>query len=744
MKGFLTGGTALAVLALAVSGQGAAMAQDAAAPAQPASAPAAAAGQPNGGLADIVVTAERREGQVQKTPIAMSVFTPAKLTQNNVTNLQTLITIAPSVNFGLSRSQVLVSIRGISSRDGTEIGDPAVSISTDGFYYQRAIGLNDSQFDLERVEVLRGPQGTLYGRNATGGAINFITAKPVDHFEGSAKFGYGNFDDVTTEGMINVPVTDWFDVRASFATHNHKGYRNNAPSQDADDADSQAGRVHFLFKPTNRLKILLTAEYSKIGGVGPSLLGEPLQLDSSGHVIHVKPALPSNDDYPLSTPSQYQDGKSQFYRGTIEYDLGGAKITYLGGYHKLHFIRFSDFDGRLLPYYVNSNETIQDKSQEIRLSSNNTSPFVWQIGGFWFKENNNLYSVAKAFPYFSDLSTGTKAGFVNYFRYPNIVIESKAVFGQASYNITDALKVEGGIRYTSDRKKEDGVYITATGNPLNTTCVMPGYTFQCPGPLVTQHSRYKGSKVNYHAALNYQVTPRNLVYAKFDTGYKAGGFNQVSDYGPENLTAYEIGSKNRFLDNHLQINVSAFYYKDKNLQVPQLIQGRTFTVNAGRSEFYGGELEASAILGPNDRIDGSASYLHAEFTDFLLAVNGVNQQLAGNTPPQAPRFTFSVGYEHDFHLFHGTLTPRLQTHHETHSFQQVNNYPTDRQDAYWRSDAYLNFKPDEGNWDLQLYMRNIEDVHVLTWAQERPAPYNSYTYQFDAPRTFGFRVGYHF
>ena len=707
---------------------------------------AAAASDNSDGLADIVVTAEKREASVQRTPIAITVFTPQILTRNGIGNIADLAQIAPSVGFSMVRTNAVVTIRGVSSRDTTDLGDPAVAISVDGFYYQRSIGLNDSVFDLERVEVLRGPQGTLYGRNATGGAINFITAKPKNVFEASARVGYGAYNAFNAEGMINVPIADGVAMRASFATRQRDGYRYNSPAANGDDADARAARLHLLFTPTDRFDVLITGEYVQLGGVGPTIVGAPLVFDSNGKVVHERPVLPDDKQtFPLNVPSQFLNSKSASVRTTVNYDFGPAKLTYIGGYRRLHFQRFSDGDGIFAQnIYFLSDETLHTNSHELRLSSNGNSPFTWQIGAYYFDELNNLYSTQRGYPIVSTQTTAQAANFKNYFRYPYVDIRSKAAFAQVGYQLTDTVKLEGGIRYSDDKKKRRGVANTRTTGNLTAVCDMgPFGLTTCPDAFTVSVGQSHDTKTTYHAALNWQATPRNLLYGKFDTGYKSGGFSDVVIYGPESITAYEIGAKNRFFDNTLQLNLSAYYYNYKNQQVGQLIQGRTQTVNAGASEIYGAELEATALLGPADRIDGSISYLHARFTDFLLVVDGVNRQLAGNRPPQAPDLSFNVGYEHDFDVFSGRLTPRIQTHFETKTFLQVNNYNSDKQGSYTRSDFNLTYTPDEGHWSAQAYVRNIENSKILAFAQERP-PFGTYTYQFEAPRTYGVELSYKF
>ncbi len=703
--------------------------------------------EPSGNeIKEIVVTAEKRQGTAQKTGIAMTVFTADKLAENGVGDLGALARIAPSVNFSVVRTAAVVTIRGVSSRDTTEIGDPAVALSVDGFYYQRAIGLNDSVFDLERVEVLRGPQGTLYGRNATGGAINFITAKPKNKFEAAGKVGYGAYNQLTTEGMLNVPVADWLAVRASFATRAHDGYRNNAPAANGDDANARAARLHLLFTPSSNLSILLTGEYVQLGGVGPTIVGAPLVFGPGNVIIHERPVLPADSrTFPLDMPSQFINSKSYAVRSQIDYDFGFAKLTYLAGYRHLDFSRLSDGDGIFSQnIYFLSDETLKTQSHELRLSSNGTSPFIWQIGGYYFEELDDLYATQRGYPIIATQTTAQTANFKNYFRYPDVSIKSKAVFAQVGYEINDSLKVEAGIRYSNDKKRRVGVSNTTSSGPLTAVCDMgPFGLTNCPNAFVAQSGSSNDKRTTYHAAVNYQATPRNLLYAKFDTGYKSGGFSDIVQYGPEDLTAYELGSKNRFFDNRLQVNLSAFYYNYKNQQVGQVIQGRTQTINAGKSTIYGGEIEATAILSENDRIDGSISYLHARFNDFNLVVSGKNTNLAGNRPPQAPTISFNAGYEHDFDVLSGTLTPRIQTHYESHSFLQVNNFNSDRQDAYTRTDLVVTFKPKTGNWSVMAYVRNIEDTAILQFAQERAA-FGTYAYQFDAPRTYGAELSFKF
>src|SRR5580698_1634239 len=229
-----------------------------------ADAPAAA----SDALQEIVVTAQHKEENVQSTPIAMSVYTSDAVRENNIVDMASLSTFAPDVNFSTSEGSPIITIRGISSLDVTENGDPAVAVNTDGFYVNRPYGLDATIYDVDRIEVLRGPQGTLNGRNAIGGAVNIVTAQPTDTFAAYASISYGNHNALSTQGMVNLPISDTVQLRAAFLTVSHDGYRNNSPQPDADDADDKSGRVDLAFEPFENFRGLVTVQFTNEGGEG--------------------------------------------------------------------------------------------------------------------------------------------------------------------------------------------------------------------------------------------------------------------------------------------------------------------------------------------------------------------------------------------------------------------------------------------------------------------------------------------
>jgi iron complex outermembrane receptor protein len=725
-------------------------------------------------IGDIVVTAEKRTSTAQRTALSLTVLDKEVLARNGVQTLSDLQSVAPSVAFSRQINQTMVVIRGVSSRDPTLTGNPAVAVSIDGFNLQRSSGLDTSMFDIERVEVLRGPQGTLLGRNATGGAINIITAKPTDTFSASATGEVGNFNAFNTNGYVNLPVSDSLQFRAAFQTRSHSGYRDTSPAEDADDDNAKAFRVTAAFQPTSRLNGFLTYEYFTSQN-NPAYDAIPVATYTAanvppgllvGDIILQKPHIPDNGrSFPMP-PGGYIKDHGQSIRGTLNYDLGFATATYVGGWREATSERNTYHGGEFgtdrQNFAFQGIEHPESWNHELRLSAKPGGKLFWQVGTYYFKESNTV-PVSQLVDYPG--SPGILGFFVPLQSFPvdYLRLQAKAAFGQVAYELLPGLKIEGGLRYTADNREGLSSTIqTAPNAYLVSHCGQPGYAACVYGVSGGVPTEGNWSKTTYHAGLNYQFTSRNLLYAKFDTGYKAGGFNtDGTTFEPEQITAWEIGSKNRFLDDRLQANFSAFYYDYKNQQVVQTINppsglAVTQIVPAGRSHYKG--VEADILYKPtaDDQFSLFLGYTKAEYIDFKLAVSGLyrriaaaegtldaanNWQLAGRTPPQAPMWVINAGYGHDWHVFGGTLNTRVQTHFESKSYLSPQNIDSDRQDAYTKTDLIIAYSPPSKKWQLQAYVRNIEDSLVLTnSADASSTTFLTYRYQFAAPRTFGTRL----
>jgi len=722
----LMAGTMLAILA-GIAASPAALAETATPSPVPAGDKQAAAAP----LGEIVVTAEHVTSSVQKTPIALTVYSGAELKKAGITDLESLTAIAPDISFDITEGKPIITIRGISSRDTTENGDPAVTVSTDGFYLNRPYSLDATLYDIDRVEVLRGPQGTLNGRNSVGGAIDIVTAKPTDRLEGYASLQYGNYNALEAQGAINIPVNQVIQVRASFLTSSHDGYRTNPPVGKSDDQDARSGRLQIAFEPAPNLHGLITAEYTRMTGAGDGMENIPYAFTASGALDHALPGGINSTTWPMLTVPYLNSIEKQI-RGNLVYDIGGIEITALGGYDSTawhHAVDQSLVGSTATPFQFQENQYPKTVNAELRIASKAPGPFQWQLGAFYFREKSNLLSAD---------ATPLTVGFDDYFGFAYWTeARSKAVYGQASYQLTSTIKATAGVRYTSDYKSEYGYYGNLTANVV----------------YANQSGSETSSKPTFHAALEDQITNANMVYAKFDTGYKAGGFNFGSaPYKPESVQSYEIGSKNRFLDNRLQLNLAAFYsnYTDQqtsNYTILSTGQPVQLTQNAGTTHIYGLESELIYKDPQIGTFNISANYLHARYTYFLSvadpsdpAVSG-NVQLAGNTPPQSPTWAIAAGFNHDWSVFGGTLSAKVQTKFQSAANFSFYNYADTRQAPYSMSDAFVSFRPDNSNWSLTGYVKNLENRAVFSDAEESLYA-GAYAYEFYPPRTFGVRIQY--
>jgi iron complex outermembrane receptor protein len=686
-------------------------------------------------LGEVVVTAQKVETTVQRTALAVDVYGASELQSQGVHDIAGLANIAPAVNISGTGAGTVVTMRGISSRDTTEVGDPAVAINVDGFYQDRSYAIGLTQFDLDRVEVVKGPQGTLSGRNATAGAINIITAKPSHEFGGYVTIDAGSFNTLNTEGAVNVPLGDKVQMRASFSTVFHDGYRNSGPiAGRTDDQNARSGRVQLSWQPIDNLRLHVLAQQTTQKTNGSFAKVFPYAVDANGFVAHVQPAIGDSTFYSAPAPSSISL-QDQAYRWDVIATLPFATASYFGGYDDLTFHGFANastynapvgFNPVLTPAQFNQNEEPKTWNHEVRLTSlDSNARLTWQVGAFYFEDSNELFSINKQYPSNAPVIA---------FRY-SVGFKSLSEFGQIAFKPTEDIKITLGARHNKDDKTRHG-FIFFGANPNG-------------APTNGQSSTDKST---YHLGLDWQITPRSLLYAKADTGYKAGGFTDVAPYGPETVTTYEVGSKNRFMDNRLQLNADFFYSDYLGQQVNQFVAfgGGTQIVNAGKTRLYGIEADGVGIL-PFGRVELNAAWLHAKFIDFPIGLqpakwNGVawgtapaaNVNLAGNKPPQAPEWTIGGSFEHAFDVAGGRLTGRVSTKYTTEQFFTFFNRPDERQAPYALTNLLFTYAPDAAKWQLQAYVNNLSNVVSFANAAEGDRGHN-YAYSFIAPRTYGAR-----
>ena len=665
-------------------------------------------------LEEVVVTAQKRSENLQSVPLAVTAVTGDELRRQGVVDVLALENIAPSVQVSTGALGPQINVRGITSTNSTEVGDPAVAFHVDGVYAGRPRSLSGTFFDVERIEVLRGPQGTLYGRNATAGSVNLVTKKPTQDFEASAAVEAGNYNLLGTSAALNVPVSPEFALRGAFQTYEHDGYTNNAPAEDANDDDIRAGRVHMLWTPADSVSILLSADAlrnSRIGGQSRPL---PITGDTYTFPIDNTAGNPSNE--------QRQEGASV----TFNWDAAPGTLTYIGAYRADELDSGGPSSTSPVPVAIALEQ--QQQSHELRLAGENSS-LKWLVGAYYYDEEQTV-NVA--------LPTGPNTlGFIQ----DPVKAESIAAFTQETYSITPELRLTAGVRYSKDKKSRLG------GVFINGLLISPNIAAD------------EWSKVSYRLAMDWDVTPDSLLYGTVTTGYKAGGYMDgvpPNSYGPENLIAFELGSKNRLADDRLQLNLSAFYYDYEDYQVTYL--GRLFpddanspivsrTTNAKQAENYGAEVELLFAATPQDRLNLSGSWLHGRYEDLRLEVTDLygRNDYSGNKLAGAPEFSVNAGYEHTWMLgAAGNITARAQVQYASEKDLDYRNFALTRQDPYATFNANLIYTTPDERWTVELWGRNLGDEAYLVAAAPNTTDLNTGTGVLGTPRTYGVRLSAQF
>lgn len=588
-------------------------------------------------LEEITITAQRREESLQKSSLAIEVLDEKALREAGVRQITDISAAAPGVQIGTGGAAAQVYIRGVGDYGANASTNPAIAFNLDGVYTARTQAIAGTFFDLARMEVLKGPQGTLYGRNASGGAINLVPNRPVlGEFGGYAEVSAQNYAGVAAEAAINLPLGDAVAARVSGQVASRDGYLSDGTNDDV----HQSARVQLLWTPSGRFDARLWGAYSHIGGKGngfalydPASVFSPVtsNLDpwtsiasSYGNAIYAGAnaalsQLPPNGLGPSPTGSWLdpidatklnQDMDFSSAHAEINWHMDWATLTAIPAYQSATMayrafpaVSYSTTDD------LGESEASYASSLEIRLS-NNTDDLKWVLGGYYYDENQQIHSLVDS-GFIQRLSVVGQSS-----------TQSYAGFGQATKSIARSLRMIAGLRYTHESKDSDlaryyfapstGCYFGGAPN-TPTKCL-----FDTPTGQVTD------SAVNYRGGFEFDLTDDNMLFVTVATGFKAGGISQanVQPYRPEELTAYTLGSRNRFLGQSLQVNAEVFYYDYKDHQefivgVDDVGKVGAFVVNAGNARSYGASLDATWVPTKADKVRGAVEYVHARYDSFV-------------------------------------------------------------------------------------------------------------------------------
>lgn len=769
--------------------------------------PAATAGDPAGSdsenaLQEIVVTAQRKLENLQRAAIAVSVVSSDNLARENVTQAAQLTSLVPALQVGASGSTNIFYLRGVGTFAVNAFSDPAIAFNYDGVYVGRPSATTGVFYDLERIEVVKGPQGTLYGRNATGGAINVIPAKPImGRDSGDVSVVFGNYGAVTTQGAANVSLSNSAALRVAGIYTKHDGYLSDGVA----DEDGRGARAQLLFQPTEDFTIRLAGDFYKaLGNAGGATL-----VASRNPATGVITPSPYGRDVGLYDPriqatfgQQYSFQAGRSLAPLAPYSFNDSTYwglnadinlsTRLGDLTILPAFRDIDFKSRndVTSFISDFAEATREKSLEVRFASPDTTQLRYLLGAYYYKESSEIFDafsqqVLSSFPG-GDLET-----------------TSVAAFGRLTYAITDALRVTGGVRYTHDKKTVGGssatmidVCVAAAcpnglllpyGTSANDVVSQLGLIGPIPSPTPAFQSIYVSpsapanvvgfsnvpvvaeqtkSKPTWRVGVDYDLAPESLLYAAYETGYRGGGFNFTTDifhqqYRPETINAYTIGAKNRFLENRLQLNLEAFYWKYKDQQIAHLGVDSTgaaafFTENVGDSRNYGSEVEAQYLARPNTLLSANLQYLNAKYTNFSYATTfppptrcqvsapGAGSQASivdcsGLQALRSPTWTLNFGLQQTIPVGDTRIVLQGGARYQSDTYLGFELLDIERQNAYWTGQASITFSPANEHWSVSAFVNNI--------GNQRPYSdvlYNSsadlITAGTGAPRVYGLRL----
>lgn len=663
-------------------------------------------------LDEIVVTAQKREQGLQDVPVAVTALTGDALEARNITDLADIGDITPGLSFeSIGLRSPFIFMRGTGT-GAFDIGsDGSVSVFVDELYMPRFTGMQLDLADIERIEVLKGPQGTLFGRNTAGGAISVVSRKPTDDFTARALLDIGNKDYVSFRGSLSGPlVEDRLLARMSVAGKRRDGWvENTITGEDHLDSEAFGMRGQLLFRGDSA-EALLSATYTRDDA------GASAFQNKTNSVFLLSPFSPFAGSVPSSTDPErqaydtdgFQDREGIILSGKLDWDLGFANFTSITGYISHEFDELHDLDGTEAAVINRAADEESDSfSQEVRLTSNDDGRWDWIVGGYFFKDDASRQETFTVGPDSGLSAVFAGGGTFTVDDWVTVDTQSWAVFGQVGFQFTDELKINAGLRYSEDRKEEFRTTDRSVASPL----LFVPYT-------VTPEADWES--VDPQASLQYTPTDDLMFYASYSEGFKSGGFQPAvpasaafaqSVFNPEDVRSYEIGMKSDLLDNRLRLNLAAFHVRYSDLQ---FLAGTgslgaapiVVITNAAESTTDGVEVELEALITENLRLTAGYAYLDATFDEYVDG-NGVNQ--AGNQIIRTPEHQAHATATYTVPLPKGRVNIAGDVKVQSRTFFDPDNTVALSQPGYTLYGARLGYESEEGDWKVTAWGRNLGD-----------------------------------
>jgi iron complex outermembrane receptor protein len=719
--------------------------------AAPALAQEVGAAAPQSGIGDIVVTAQKRAQNIQDVPISISAFDENAIKEAGFTNSLSIADQVPSLEIKTFGGVPNIFIRGVGNNDFNSSSIGPISIYRDDVVVASTGSQIFSLFNLERVEVVRGPQGTLFGKNTTGGAIQFFSKLPGDTYEGNARFGIGRFNLYEGEAAVSVPLTEDLGLRVAGVVRRRDGEKTNLfTGEDAINVDEAAVRAILRWRPSDATEVRLS------GGKGRDrsdyLENKPIGTIAGGDLTGYSDPFPDDSNLLNFNGESRNYSDNKFVNLMVRHDIGDFSVKWLAGYDKSEVDNRVDVDGG--PARIDEITFLTDSEQmthELQLSYDK-GPLNAIAGLYYFHEKFDARSDADllgfltfaqgALPLITEAHRDNKAF---------------AIFGQGTYSVTPALRVTLGGRYTVDKVKAD-----------HRADLIPGYFDAgipdgAPIPLVPfaeLDDEFKS--VSWRVAADYDITDNILAYASIDRGFKAGGFNigiitsvaERTTVDPEYLTSYEVGLKTTLFDRKLRLNVSAFHYDYTDLQVLSVNQQAGSAVptlgldNAADATIDGAEFEATAV--PTDWLDLGLNFsiLDATFKNYLSAaidpVSGLPRDFSGNRLPGAPKFSLSTFGQVTVPV--GGFDTRWRAEYNYTGKKYYNNAENDlisSGDGYGLLNLRGALLDPDGRWEIAAWAKNVTDKAYIVDATDTSG-FGFVPHYYGERRTYGVEFRFNF
>lgn len=738
--------------------------QDTGGAAQPTeAAQTAAAEQDDNSEFDIVVEARRRVEPLQDTPLTITAIDANRLEQARVTNITDLTSLSPSVTLARNTTNpvsLFPWIRGFGTKSTDPAQEPPISLTIDGVYQAQLIGSFVELNDVEAVEILRGPQGTLLGRNSPAGAVSIRTRRPGRDFGGAISADYSSWNSIHVRGHLDVPiVTDALYATFSASYRSSDGYmRNTLTGEDLGGTDFQSYRLGLLANLGQNVTWYISASYQHDTGedAGNRNVSDLNRLIVTGVTYNVLPGvsltctnavsadLCNNGTLPQRTPyttrasvQPSRDSSNLSITSNLDVRTGPVDLAFVTGYRRYREFAFSDIDGTERQVIDSTYDGhYRTFSHEMRVASSENGGLdldgrlTWLLGVYFFHNEYDRFNRQRL------LGNGVVT-------YQEGRSQSYAIFGTAEFEITDGLKFSLGGRQTWDRKQH-----LSCANP----CQL--------GQLAPISERASWDDFSYDATLSYEFTPDNMAYFRYATGYRGGGFTGVpanlaasSIANPETVQSYELGLKNDFFNRRLRVNIAAFRNEFSDLQrvvsipinvAPFFVQ-RLLNVAEGVTQ--GIEVEVLARPTRGLTLRANLGYLDAKYTDFTANITGnVNNPTSDLTHirfPYVSKWSGLIGATYDADIGNaGTLSFSADYNYRSNYFVTDLNYPFSYQDGFWLLSARVTWRDRSDRFSLSVYGRNLTDVHYIDGGD---AVGGLTTYVSDgAPQEFGISAGFRF